>query len=340
MKYAILGWLLAAFLIAPAPAAPLEGRIAQISWLELHQYRDMRNFFADLRARGFEGVILRAFHNRGDRYLQFEHQSKRPAAGVYFATTHAPVIQDLFTQAVEAARHHEMRIYGWMSGRRLEWLPPDSPLIDAASGQISLFRDNALEYLETLYADLARTGVDGILIQDDLIYRTGDELPSDIAVRTPEGAYSDAYRDLVHQRALRIAEVVDRLAAAVHRVSPDISMAMNLYYENGTNPEHARLWTAQDLELLARTQVDQFLIMSYHHQISQELDLDAPEAIALAARIVQRLSDQLGPERVVAKIQTIDFGADQPLPAEDIGQLEALLPAGIPRAFMPIRGLL
>ncbi|WP_160165057.1 poly-beta-1,6-N-acetyl-D-glucosamine N-deacetylase PgaB [Chrysiogenes arsenatis] len=311
--------------------------------MDLSRFGSWDVLFATLKAQGYHGVILRAFHNQGDRYLTFHVRSEArevlPTSGVYFTTALAPTLEDHFLSAVPAARAHGLTIYGWLGGRRTDWLATNSPLKDPVSGRLSLFTPASRHYVASLFADLARTGVDGILIQDDLVYRTHDERPETVFVRGASG-YTEEYIRLAHARAEVIAQTVREISTATRAVNPDVALSMNLYYEAGLLNDSALMWLGQDVALFAALPVEQFTVMSYHRQISQELSLSVTEGMATSQAIVARLIEQLGKARVVAKVQTVDFRGGAPLPRHELVELLQMFPPDTPRIFMPLRGVL
>lgn len=332
--------LLTALLLLPAQAQEvraLHGRVAQISYVQMGEHADLDRLFIRLKAQGYSAVILRLFHNEGDRYLSLGNRSPdRPPSGVYFPTTHAPVIEDVLTPALAPANRHGLQLYGWLGTRRADWLAPDHPLKDPRTNRISLFHQQSLPYLRALYADLARSGVHGILIQDDLIYRTEDELPTGIIVRNPSG-YTREYHEVAQQRARVIAGTLAGIIEEVHHHHNDCRILLNIYYEHGTNPDHALLWLAQDLQLLAQLPVYRFSIMSYHRQIGDELGLSREGSIYQAALIVENIARIVGHHRILPKIQTEDFRTGEAISPAEVHALERLLPPGIPVAYMPVR---
>ncbi|MBB5020711.1 poly-beta-1,6-N-acetyl-D-glucosamine N-deacetylase PgaB [Desulfurispira natronophila] len=334
--YAILTCLTTT-IISPATASPIHGKVAQISYVEMKSSADLETLFRNLHREGYGTVILRIFHNRHDRYLTTTADTGNlPDAGVYFPTEYAPVIQDLTTPAVEQARRYDMQLFAWLGTRRADWLPPQNKLKDPVTDRLSLYAPGSIPYLQQLFSDLARTGVNGILIQDDLVYRTHDELPAGVNVQNYRG-YTPEYRQIANKRALIINQTLEAILDSVHQVNPHCKVWFNIYYENGTNPDHALMWLAQDLELLAKLPIDRFSIMSYHRQIAQELNLSPMEAVFQTARIIKNIAATVGYQRIIPKIQTEDFVTGESVPLTEVQALERLLPPSVPVAYMPVR---
>lgn len=96
-------------------------------------------------------------------------------AGVYFRTSWAPVVRDVFGHAVPSAHRHGLAVFAAVSLRRMNWL--DSRLgwndvaLDRLTGRLEassaldLFHPAFQEYLIGLLADLAATGIDGVLFR-------------------------------------------------------------------------------------------------------------------------------------------------------------------------------
>jgi hypothetical protein len=96
-------------------------------------------------------------------------------AGVYFNTGLAPVVRDVFGYAVPAAHRRGLAVFAAMSVRQMNWVERqlgwNDVVLDRATGRLAmspeldLFHPAFQEYLIGLLADLAATGIDGLLFR-------------------------------------------------------------------------------------------------------------------------------------------------------------------------------
>lgn len=96
-------------------------------------------------------------------------------AGVYFTTGLAPVVRDVFSYAMPAAHRRGLAVFAAVSVRQMNWVERQLGWNDAAlergtgrlvaSPELDLFHPAFQEYLIGLLADLAATGIDGLLFR-------------------------------------------------------------------------------------------------------------------------------------------------------------------------------
>ncbi len=96
-------------------------------------------------------------------------------AGVYFKTSWATTIRDVFAYAVPAAHHQGLAVFASVSLRQMNWLDRrlgwNDVIVDRSTGRSSvsprldLFHPAYQEYLIGFLADLAATGIDGLLFR-------------------------------------------------------------------------------------------------------------------------------------------------------------------------------
>ncbi len=95
--------------------------------------------------------------------------------GVYFKTSWATTVRDIFGYAVPAAHHQGLAVFASVSLRQMNWLDRrlgwNDVLVDRSTGRSSvspgldLFHPAYQEYLIGFLADLAATGIDGLLFR-------------------------------------------------------------------------------------------------------------------------------------------------------------------------------
>ena len=119
---------------------PLIG--AQISVLEGDNWKTCEDYFHTLKKMGYNTIILRVFHNRGDRFHNLVKESgrKQSREGVYFSTDQAPIISDILTPACANAHRTGLKIFAWMTTLKANYarnLRPQVLSYDESQGTIS-----------------------------------------------------------------------------------------------------------------------------------------------------------------------------------------------------------
>ncbi|MBN2232935.1 MAG: hypothetical protein JW781_08985 [Deltaproteobacteria bacterium] len=332
---------------------PLIG--AQISHLEEVTERERRRFFADLRASGFNTIIVRVFHNRNDRFHRLP-AGMRPAAdaGVYFRTTAAPVVADWLPGVCRAAHAEGLRVYAWMTTLSAVYGPlPPAPLTweyDPDTGfclpgtRFDPSRPETSTHLAALFGDLAAQPVDGILLQDDLMLRhtegfrlvNGRPQPDPAALyqierpaggRTRITGYHPAFNRWTEQRAAAVETLANALMAACREVNPNLLCARNLHYETLLNPAWGQTWFAESPTALAASTADHFMIMAYQQQIRRELELYTDERLAatMSRLIAAGNREPWCRDRVIYKFQAVCWQTEKPERPEWIARLLGML---------------
>jgi len=297
-----------------------EGPDATRKWLQRH------------REMGFDTVIFRAFHLPGDRPHTGAGKVAAWQEGVYYPTRHAPVIKDILTGFVALCHEEGLKAYAWMVTRKARFGGPDLPrdVVYSPSDNrfwetpdLDILNPAVYPYLRNLFLDLAATGVDGILLQDDLASRMGDgfssvnlklyaEQTGDPVppyhhlekVRSEDGRMylraSEQFEPWVRWKSSRINALARDLEDTVRLYNPGLRVALNLMYEAVTSPENGRLWLSQDLESALDNGPSYAALMLYHLQMQKELGIDLPQALKLVDRSLDSLAGRLDQrERVI-----------------------------------------
>ncbi len=164
---------------------------AQVLLFNCQSYEEVEERIMELKEAGVNTLIFRSFQNRGDRFYAFARP--RYKVGVYFDTEHAPVVDPLLAKIVSIGHRHGLRVFAWMETRKMPLRLTDSEDSKAlrynfekrtlqSISMWSIFDGRVVEKLVALYRDVVRTGVDGILFQDDLImYQYEDFSPMAVA---------------------------------------------------------------------------------------------------------------------------------------------------------------
>jgi biofilm PGA synthesis lipoprotein PgaB len=329
---------------------------AQVSLFYSQDLRELGETIRRLAEAGFNTLIVRVFHNQGDRHHRFanpQHQS-----GVYFRTQHAPVVDDVLGTVTRLAHQHGLRVFAWMTTRHANYgfesmdglqawrYDFETDSLVPAKG-FNLFRPEVVARLEGLYSDLARYPIDGILFQDDLILRHNEGLSPEARelflqdhgyspepwllygpqTRREDGrivpsSYTERFWEWSRWKNRKILDLAGRLMNVARGVKPDLQFALNLYYETVLDPEKGLAWFSQSLEAARGFPFNYFSIMAYHRQMQEELDLTMDETLELMPHLVQSAVDMAGdPTRVLVKVQVADWNSLKLLPQEEMKQV-------------------
>ena len=327
---------------------------AQVLLFKSSTYEELEKEMAAMKASGVNIVIVRVFHNKGDRFHGFAAQSKHQS-GVYFKSKIAPVIDDVLTRIIEIGHRQGLLVYAWMATRRMDWKWSDtSKWRDSAydlktkgfaysKGGLDLFNQDVQDYIISLYREIAASGVDGILIQDDLVYRHtegfGDAARLSynnsfgFALR-PENLYKDIYEKdgkqyvrnytplfwkWVEWRNQHIALFLDNLVRETKKVSPNLKIALNLYYETVINPKNGLAWFSQDISSLKNIDIDYFAVMAYHRQMMKEKRLNLDDALNIISDITRIGLDTIGnKDKLLMKVQSVDWDTKEAIPSDEL----------------------
>jgi biofilm PGA synthesis lipoprotein PgaB len=320
---------------------------AQVSYLPARTYEEAGREFRRMRKAGFDTVILRVFQNPGDRRYPFV--SPRAADGVYFVTGEAKVVDDILPELIPRARAAGLRVFAWMSTLSL---PLETPWdlrgrrYDLARGEIVAgerldpFHPEVRRRLLTLFRDLGRYDLDGILLQDDLVLRHTEGFssaamgayyltsgrfpdPADFyADRQPRSTqvntYAPAFWEWARWRNQVLLQLAADLRTAARLENPRLLVAINLMYEALSNPQGALAWLAQDFQATRDAGFDYLSIMAYQRQMAKELKVTPEAASDLIRQMIRDgLSRMENPAALLVKVQATDFDSRMPIEAAE-----------------------
>lgn len=338
---------------------------AQVLLFKSSTYEELEKEMAAMKASGVNIVIVRVFHNKGDRHHGFASPAKYQS-GVYFKSRIAPVIDDVLTRIIDIGHRHGLLVYAWMTTRRMDWKWSDTSKwrdyaydlktkdFTYSKGGLDLFNQDFQDYLISVYREIAVSGVDGILIQDDLVYRHtegfGDSARLSyydsfgFALR-PENLYKDIYEKngkhyvrnytplfwkLVEWRNQHITLFLDNLIREAKKPSPNLKIALNLYYETVINPKNGLAWFSQDISSLKDIDIDYFAVMAYHRQMMKEKRLNLDNALDMISDITRTGVDAIGnKDKLLMKVQSVDWDTKEAVPSDELKKVfEAIKRAG------------
>ncbi len=342
------------------PRKPLIG--AQISVLEGENWSICEDYFHTLKKLGYNTVILRVFHNHGDRFHNLVKKSARKQGleGVYFDTDQAPVISDILTPACKSAHRAGLKIFAWMTTLKANYdrsLRPQVLSFDENQGKIS--RENNLldpqaqeniVFLKQLYKDLATYPIDGILLQDDLILRhnQGFELVNNTIFPDPKNiyritgrphteitAYKAPFYSWRQQQALKLQHLANEIFTTCRSLKPDLICAQNIHYELLYNADWGRNWFACTKESLATSKADYLMVMAYQERIRRELKLPLEELSSTMLKIFENgVSDEK--ERIIFKFETPDQRVSRKQKLKSIATLQKTIQSARQKGWQDI----
>jgi biofilm PGA synthesis lipoprotein PgaB len=325
---------------------PISQRLlgAQVLTLNCKNYGEVEQSIVDLRKAGVNTLIVRVFQNRGDTFHHFAQP--RCQEGVYFETEHAEVVDPMLTRLVSIAHRHGLKVFAWMESRKMP-LRLNNPgkaravRYDFAKRTFelvpmwSIFSEVVQRSLMALYQDVARTGIDGILVQDDLVM-----------YKSPKGRwfvrnYSYTFWRWSRWKNQKLLDLARNLIRATREVNPSIKFALNFMYESVTDKDNALAWLSQDLEAAMRLPLDFYAIMAYHRQIKKELNLSDEETYekiaSMTAKLLRVIDD---PSKILMKIQVRDWDTRKQIPSFEINEILRRIDSQseISLAFVPYSG--
>lgn len=324
-------------------------RAAQIFHSEATNYVEFEKEIQNMKKLGINTIIFRAFGNSGDRIYKFTNP--KTEVGVYFKTSNAPVIDDVLGIVTAIAHKHGIKVFAWMTTRHATYGVVDDVfdqeyvLSDSQYKKIpklDLFNDKAIWNLENLYKDLAKYSIDGVLVQDDYVMRHmegfGTEARTDYAGtfgktldakkmfsdlelkpngRVKRVSYTDEFWQFQNWKNKRLNYVAQKLSQTIREINPDIKVALNVSYELFYKPRNALSWFAHDKELVKK--FNYVAVMAYQDQMMNELEIDLNQAGSLIADHTKGAIEVMGdPNRVIMKIQTMDWDTRANLPEREI----------------------
>jgi biofilm PGA synthesis lipoprotein PgaB len=323
---------------------------AQIAVFGSSDYKEAEQCLQDLKAAGVNTIIVRAFQNEGDRLYGFARP--RHHTGVYFQTSHAPVVDSIMKTIVSMGHRQGLKVYAWMETRNMPLHLPNPEVFKARrysfeTGSLepmemwSIFSQAVESKLAGLFEDVVRSGIDGILFQDDLVmYQYEDFCARAVALfeketgrgLDPEELYQTVFVDRRGRRLVsrysdtfwlwaqwkneKLLGLANKLIRAARGIDPEIEIAMNFVYESVSDPQNALAWLSQSLTTAMTLPIDYYCVMAYHRQMQKELCL-AKEAVydkisLMTARLLDLVDD---PHKILMKIQMSDWDTRKQIPS-------------------------
>ncbi len=335
------------------PERPL--RAVQVLTFGCDSWSEVNDRLADFKKAGVMAVIVRVFHNKGDRAYGFIEPDSE--TGVYFRTDHAPVVADVLGPFCEMAHAHGIKVIAWMTSRYANYGKEDATALRCMSWDFgkkgpvpqkghSPLLPEAQEAIISIYSDLARYPIDGVLIQDDLILKhtegmnprarrlyekvSGRKADPDLFYKKVRksgdryyvGEYTDEFMKWARWKNSTLLLLAERIRKAVHQKRPHVPVGLNIYYETATRPEKGLTWFSQDMEATMRSDLDFYALMLYHRQMRRELSLSRESVFDLIDTAVDKLAGKADrSQRIWVKLQTVDWFTGARVPEAELVSL-------------------
>jgi poly-beta-1,6-N-acetyl-D-glucosamine N-deacetylase len=345
---------------------------AQVFYLDGKTLDQLEKRINQLKEAGVNTLIFRVFQNKGDRVYKFV--TPRHEEGVYFKTEHAPVVDDILGKVAEIAHRNGLDIFAWMTTRYASYGLDGHPELHCKSYNFetkklevargfNLFRADVLKRLEGLFRDLGRYPIDGVLIQDDLIFKHNEDFSTEAnkaffkefgysphpdlfyidPYKSESGkyyvkAYSDKFWVWANWKNRWLMNVAKQLMTAAKESNPRLKFGINLYYETVLNHSNSVAWFSQTLSEAQKKGFDYYAFMAYHRQTVNELNMEAMKAIDLMAEVAQKAVKSIeNPYQVMMKVQVLDWKSYEVIPAKEVEiLLDRILSHGeVSLAFVP-----
>jgi biofilm PGA synthesis lipoprotein PgaB len=329
---------------------------AQVLVFRSRDYGQVEQCMVDLKNAGVNTLIVRAFQNRGDGVYRFSRPQCK--TGVYFETSHAPVVDPVLTRIVSIGHRHGLKVFAWMETRKMPLHLADAEPFTALGYCFethsfkpirawSIFDETVEKSLIGLYEDVVGSGIDGILIQDDLVmHQYEDFSPKAVALFSKEtgrvldpqtlyhgvfqdeegrwlvSRYSDTFWLWARWKNQKLLNLASKLIQAAKGANPEIEVAMNFMYESVTDPKNALAWLSQSLDEAMKLPVDFYAIMAYHRQMKKELQLSEGDAYnkisTMTATLLNAIDD---PHKILMKVQMSDWDTRKEIPVDEANQV-------------------
>lgn len=316
------------FEITYTEPAPLNG--IQVFVFDEAYKNNVDTFFAEIKAKGVDTVLVRVFHNKNDR-AHFNTEHGCAEGGIYFNSAGVCTVSNILPELISTAHKHNIKLYAWMATRSLSAIYSDETASLAFTEKgaeptkyVSIFHSDVQKKMTNIFKSLALTGVDGILIQDDFImkYNEGADksacelLEKETEIKCNAQSFFDTSKKTFHKnlkddhavwsewKSKKLADFFLKLRKETRTINPDIKWMVNVYYETPVYPDKGLEWYAQDIEKIWLSNADYIAVMLYAEQIKKELQYNESEMQDFAAEVaVKALLSSTNPDRVVMKLQ-------------------------------------
>ena len=316
-------------------------KAVQISYLNVKNLIELEKEFVKIKKNGFNTIIFRVFHNKGDRFYPFI--KRKNDCGVYFKTRYLPCVNNCLGKICSLAHQHNLKLIAWMQTRYLDCknFSANRKVFKfdfkgnkfKVSRGLSFFNKKNFNFILKVYLDLLKYPIDGILLQDDLkILIDEDFNPEAIKIfykKTKIKLSENNVKKILYGstnsrkhvkptkyffiwqniKSAQIKKFLDFLTFNL-KTKKKIKIFMNVSYEFLINSHLSKKWYGYDYETLKNTLIDKFVVMMYQEQIKKELKISDKQYYKLASAII-KTGNKLNKKRFIFKIQSYNWYIDK-----------------------------
>ena len=309
--------------------------------VQFHTVNINQNFVNRINSLGFDKLIFRVFEDEED------------VGGLYYKNS---VFKEKFDIFRRIELDNNKNYWAWMITRTFKWLE-NYKLYDfeykngnrLIVRKLDLFNPDVKLLLIKVFKDLVKTGVKGILIQDDLTIRYNEgfsrwgrkayEEKTDFVMDVEELVKEDSYKkeNWLRIKMNKINEILKDIVKETRKMNKNIKIGINVYYEEPILFVKAKHWYSRSLKELMDTGVDYIYLMAYHRQMKRELRKSDYENKLFFRRML-RNAYQICKDKLIVKMQIKDWITGDYIPLDEIMDYYGLIPDGIKRiCFTPVK---
>ncbi len=315
-----------------------EIKAVQISYLKVKNFKELEDEFIKIKNKGYNYVIFRVFHNRGDRFYPFVNKIYSKY-GVYFKTEHIPCVNDCLNKVLKLAHKHKLKLIAWMQTRYLDFgkFSRDRKVLKydfktkkfEVSKGLSFFNKKNYDFILNIYLDLLKYPIDGILFQDDLRILIDEDFNPYVIRKfyeitkikiNPNNVNSIIFGNVNSRKKIkptkflilwekikenRIKNFLNFLCNNIKK-KKNIPIFMNVGYELLLNSKLSRRWYGYNFYTLKDIKIDKFIVMMYQEQIKKEMKITDRDLLKLY-KIMIKSCVNYGKDRFIIKLQTYNW---------------------------------
>jgi len=313
--------------------------------LQFHEVKKEYNpDFNKLNEVGFSKIIVRAFLNNMKK------------GGILFKNKYFKMAYPGFSNIMKKNKNRNFLFWGWLISKNYDWQEDknnfDKKYYKGRSVQIrklDLFNPKVRKMVASVFQSITKLGVDGILIQDDLVFKSNEGFSKRGMKMFSELSRVPAMEKLMMKSGspynikwIEIKKsIINKLLKKIIRdckmINPKIKIGINIYYEASILKKESDEWHSQNLKRIADTGIDFIYLMMYHRQMKRELKFDKEKMKILFRKGIE-YAYMIAGDKLVVKMETFDWKSKRIIPIEEMKEYIRLIPKKVKRiCFTPVK---
>ncbi len=313
--------------------------------LQFHDVKRKYNpDFNKLNDLGFTKIIVRAFLNSMSK------------GGLLFKNDHFEMAYPGFSHIVKKNKKRSFALWGWLisknyaCNKNLEIF--DTKFEDGKRilvRKLDIFNPKSVKMIVSAFKSMAKLGVEGILIQDDLAFKSNEGfskigmemfsklsgVPAREKLMMESGSPYNSKWIKIKKNV--ISGLLREIIKGCRMINPNIKIGINVYYEASIYKKRSNEWHSQDLMEIAETGVDFIYLMMYHRQMKRELKLRTKKIKELFREGIE-YAYKIAGDRLVVKMETYDWKSKMIIPISEMKKYIRLIPENIKKiCFTPVK---